>query len=504
MKKFRLISQIFFFILFLYIFFSAIIDSGFYGDELRIKGSLKWFFGVDPFLWLVTFLASHSFEKVFLLSIIFILLTFIFGRVFCGWVCPFGTVHHFFTYIAVKTRILKYKTPDMRLLNLKYYIFFTILIGGVFGINFSGYFDPLSILVKGFGIFLMPVFAIFYKWGFLPDSIKDFMFYNMLGRENFYYSQSALVGIIFVTLIAMNFVRERFWCKYLCSLGAFYGIAGRYSVFKISQNNDCHQCVRCDSKCFAGAVPSKKEMNNSECMLLFDCIETCPDSALEYKIRHSVSKSDLSKRGTLKAVLTGAFGILIFKTSKTDPLKNELLIRPPGAVDEPDFLSVCIRCGGCMKVCPENFLKPAFFQAGFEGMWTPLGDADIGYCEYNCNLCGQICPTGAIKNISLAEKKRFVIGTAYFDKNRCIPYVFKTNCMVCEEHCPTSPKAIKFKESDTKDIYGNNVKVKEPNISPELCIGCGVCQFKCPVSDKPAIYITSVKSGGLIGFKKNG
>jgi formate hydrogenlyase subunit 6/NADH:ubiquinone oxidoreductase subunit I len=116
----------------------------------------------------------------------------------------------------------------------------------------------------------------------------------------------------------------------------------------------------------------------------------------------------------------------------------------------------------------------------------------VGYCEYSCTLCGQICPTGAIKKLPVEEKRKTVIGLAFIDKNRCLPHAFNVNCIVCEEHCPTPKKAIVFEEVQKVGPDGNEITLKLPRVVPELCIGCGICEYKCPVSDEPAIYVTTI------------
>ncbi|MCK4237443.1 MAG: 4Fe-4S dicluster domain-containing protein, partial [Candidatus Krumholzibacteria bacterium] len=125
-------------------------------------------------------------------------------------------------------------------------------------------------------------------------------------------------------------------------------------------------------------------------------------------------------------------------------------------------------------------------------IWTPILVSRLGYCEYNCNLCSQVCPTGAIRKISVEEKKEIRIGLAFIDKDRCIPYAFGRNCIVCEEHCPIPDKAITFDEEKTVDKDGKRFMLKKPVVDPELCTGCGICEYKCPVVDIPAIRITSV------------
>ena len=142
-----------------------------------------------------------------------------------------------------------------------------------------------------------------------------------------------------------------------------------------------------------------------------------------------------------------------------------------------------------MKVCLTNGLQPSLFEAGLEGIWTPRFDFHIGYCQYYCTLCGQVCPTGALTELTQEEKKRTKIGLAYFDKNRCLPYAQGVECIVCEEHCPTPDKAIKFEIADVKTKLGMR-KIKHPVVDLDLCIGCGICEYKCPLEDQPAIIVT--------------
>jgi ferredoxin len=184
------------------------------------------------------------------------------------------------------------------------------------------------------------------------------------------------------------------------------------------------------------------------------------------------------------------------------------VIRPPGSVEEREFLERCIRCAECMKVCPNNALHPAFFEAGVEGIWTPILIPRIGYCEHSCVLCGDVCPTGAIQKISEEQKmgvgqKPISIGTAFYDQGRCLPWSMSVPCIVCEEFCPTSPKAIWVEEVDVpkrepvaaehgKEPPMTTVHVQRPHVDPSLCIGCGACEKVCPVQDKPAVYVTSV------------
>jgi formate hydrogenlyase subunit 6/NADH:ubiquinone oxidoreductase subunit I len=145
-----------------------------------------------------------------------------------------------------------------------------------------------------------------------------------------------------------------------------------------------------------------------------------------------------------------------------------------------------------MKVCPTNAIQPTLFEAGLEGMWSPVLKMGLGYCQYECTLCTQVCPTDAIKPLTVEAKQKTKIGLAFFDQNRCLPYAFARSCIVCEEHCPTPTKAIWFEEVEVVNHRGDRIQVKQPHVDPNLCIGCGICENKCVVEDQPAVYVTSL------------
>jgi ferredoxin len=202
---------------------------------------------------------------------------------------------------------------------------------------------------------------------------------------------------------------------------------------------------------------------------------------------------DLGRRSLLTAGLAGLGGGLLFQVHPQAEGRtfNPALIRPPGSVTEEEFRIRCIRCGECMKVCPTNAIHPTLFEAGLEGLWSPVLNMKLGYCEYECTLCTQVCPTDAIEELLLEKKTQTKIGMAFIDKNRCLPYASARSCIVCEEHCPTPEKAIWFEEVEVLNELGENVVLKRPRVNPDLCIGCGICQNKCPFMDQAAIYVTS-------------
>lgn len=169
--------------------------------------------------------------------------------------------------------------------------------------------------------------------------------------------------------------------------------------------------------------------------------------------------------------------------------KNRGIIRPPAALKEEKFLTRCIRCGNCMKVCITNGLQPVLMEGGLSSMWTPKLVPEVGYCEYNCTLCGDVCPTGAIPHLSLDQKQKTKLGLAFIDTGLCLPWSKNTECIVCEEHCPVSQKAIKLEK-----VTVNGKALSRPYIDWQLCVGCGICQNKCPVRPKRAITVSGAEA----------
>src|SRR6185436_16765594 len=164
-------------------------------------------------------------------------------------------------------------------------------------------------------------------------------------------------------------------------------------------------------------------------------------------------------------------------------------VRPPGSLPEPQFLQACIRCGECFKACPNNVLQPLGFQQGLEGLWTPAVAADHAGCESSCNACGQVCPTGAIRALPLAEKKVARMGLAIVNKSTCLPYAGREACQLCVDECVTAGyHAIEFTRVGTEmDDSGAPLEDSgylAPVVRADLCVGCGLCQTRCYAVNK--------------------
>ncbi len=494
----RVLSQLLIF----FLFFKLLLDTRFPGGDYI--GRVEIFFHFDPLLALGTFIASRLFFTAFFLSLITLGVSLLLGRVACGWLCPLGSLHQFFSFLFKKTGLLHPKRTKDNHVVWKYYLLLFLLLSAVFTLDLIGLFDPLSFLFRSFAASVIPalgytfsvILGLLYNLNLISLGDSLFYFYQTLDI-NTVFQQGFLLGIIFVGIVLLNIKRERFWCRYLCPLGAFLGLAGRWGRLKLKINMD--QCIKgglCTIHCETQATPyPQEEWNISECVYCFTCASICPTAAITFPIKLTPQPSapvNLSRRRMVTASLLGVLTVPFFRLTPVKQRASAKCIRPPGALPEEMFLKKCIKCGECLKVCPTNGLQPALTEAGPEGLWTPILVPRMGSCEYYCSLCTQVCPTGAIQELTVEEKVEVKIGTAWVDKNRCIPYKMGEPCIVCEEHCPISPKAIQLVEEDVRLPDGTIKREKAPFVDIESCTGCGICENKCPVVDAPAIYVTSV------------
>ncbi|MGW8257710.1 MAG: 4Fe-4S dicluster domain-containing protein [Thermoguttaceae bacterium] len=494
---------------------------------------VKFFFAIDPLISAATALTAHALPKIALLSIATIVVTILLGRVFCGWFCPLGTIH------AIASRLFLRRKDRKTLGNWspwqtgKYYVLVGLLCGAIFGLHWVCVFDPIVFLTRSTSTALLPVA----QWAAKESSTAVYQSdpgigpvrldsavepaYRFLNKYAFglegvdhdpVYLGGALIFALFVVTLALNAFRPRFWCRYLCPLGALLGICAwrpllRRKVQKATGSDHskpdallCNQCGLCGMSCHgAAAATPGGDWKPMECFGCMDCSESCNRHALSFHFvlpwrkEPKVDTVNLSRRGMIGAGLGGLAALASMRINPQARGKtfNPLLIRPPGARPEREFLQRCTSCGLCMKVCPTGGLQPTFSEAGFEGLWSPMLVPRIGHCDYMCNLCGQVCPSEAIVPLSIAEKQAVKIGLASFDVTRCLPYAYGVDCMVCEEHCPLPEKAIYALEVEVQERNGEKKTIKRPYVDAEKCIGCGECEHVCPYKDRPAIRVAS-------------
>ncbi|MFH2001501.1 MAG: 4Fe-4S binding protein [Planctomycetota bacterium] len=510
----RRISQAVFLLLFFWLLFATFYH-GVVKDGEALLDTLPYpvslFLYIDPLAAVSTFLSTWTLHQELLWSLVVIIPTLFLGRWFCGWACPFGTIHHIFSLGSSrrKRKQVERNRPG-RHQSFKYVVLLFFLGSALAGTLLVGILDPLCFLIRSLGLSILPALdrvargtidLLPHEAATLSSALHRAMDQYFLGPDAHRFYAGWLIGALFLVVVGLNRYMPRFWCRALCPLGALLGVFSRFTLLGMHRNDEaCNECTLCAHSCQGAASPEKQgKWKAAECMLCFNCSSACPQDALSFGwgVQTAVtdSKVDLSRRGFVASFAIGAAAYPLMR-SADDPASdpNPAAIRPPGACAEEEFLARCIKCGQCMKVCPNNALHPAVAQAGVEGFWTPVLISRIGYCEPTCTLCSQVCPTGAIRKFTAEDKKanRVRLGTAFFDRGRCLPWAMAKDCMVCEEFCPTSPKAIWFEKRKVQGPDGTMSEINHPHVNPSLCTGCGVCENVCPVADRAAVRITSV------------
>jgi len=496
------ISQILFLGLFLILFLQTE-----YRGRDEINAAVNTFFRVDPLVLFSYLLAAKSWTWLLLPAVLMTLATLALGRFFCGWICPLGTI---LDLLTSKIR----KTAPIRALrgNTKYWLLLPLLSASLFNLNLSGLLDPIAILLRGLTFLLHPLMGLTAREGWVGlyrlmgerrdglapayNLIRD----NLLPFRDTIYPLALFSAAILLAIIALERFETRNWCRNLCPLGTLLGWLGRFSPFRRLPAVPCGDCGACRELCPTGFA--QDHLVKEECVLCMDCQRGCPHERVSFRPELAFKGAGplLPERRVLLGGMAGGL-LLAVPTRFRHPERESRLIRPPGVRSEDQFLKKCVRCGECMKVCLRSALYPAAYQAGIEGFYTPLVIPRLGYCEYNCTLCGQVCPTGAIPDLPVEAKQREVIGKAVFDKNHCLPFARRIDCIVCEEHCPIPEKAIRSREITTVGLDGASKVVKEPYVVEEICNGCGICENVCPLETKAGIEVFAVKNRTPISRK---
>lgn len=522
----RRISQIFFLLLFLELLLLTSLSGmpGVAGD-LHVHAPVRLFFEWDPLVALGNALASRALYRGLLWSLVILLPTLFLGRFFCGWICPLGTLQHFAGNMPSEAKRGKRRIESNRYKRwqtVKYAVLIAGLVAAFLGSMAIGWLDPFSLLVRSIGLSILPAFNVAVRAtlaplehshiGFIHSAgaiLQDVLQFTILDFRQTHFRQGVFFGIVLIVILAASLRVTRFWCRSLCPLGALLGAVSRWSVLGLHKDAEsCDQCNRCLLHCQGGDDPiGSAPWRKSECLMCMNCVGSCPHSSLQFRFfrkEKEVATPDLGRRRTMTGLAAGAVAVPLLRTEVAmGKDRHERLLRPPGSLAEPDFLSRCIRCGECMKVCPNNALHPTLGEAGIEGLWTPTLVPRIGYCEPSCTLCSEVCPTGAIWQTTPGEKgwvvgvgqsnnKPVRLGTAFYDVGHCLPWAMATDCIVCEEWCPVSPKAIFTVEAQVVDSAGKVKTLKQPHVDPSRCVGCGACEYACPIQDHPAVYVTSI------------
>lgn len=431
-----------------------------------------------------------------------VVLTLLFGRIYCSSICPLGiyqdVVRRISTTVGKKKKRYRF-TPAK-----------TILRWGVVGIAVISFLCGVNIIValldpySAYGRMVVNVFKPVYMSG---NNLLESVF-SRFDNYTFYQVDASVsewtsFGIALVTLLAVGFLawkHGRTWCNTVCPVGTVLGFLSRFSLFKVKINLEkCNGCGVCETKCKASCINSKEhQIDYSRCVDCFDCLGACKQMALTYSPRihptkqmasESNADSAASKRRFLLAGLTTvavapkvvaqAKEAVVALSGQGKAYKKEHPITPPGSVSQKHFQEHCTSCHLCVSKCPSHVLKPAFMEYGLEGMMQPTVYFEKGFCNFDCTVCGDVCPNGAIKPLIVEKKHLTQMGYVVFIEENCIVYTDGTSCGACSEHCPTQAIAmVPFKDGLTI-----------PHVNTEICVGCGGCEYVCPARPFRAVHI---------------
>lgn len=480
----------------------------------------EFYFLIDPFAMIITSIAERVFLPGLAYASILLVITLVIGRGFCGWICPLGAFLDFLSYIRsliLRLFRLKEKEADPAPLRYgKYLILGAAVIAALGGVQLAWFLDPITIFARSFSFTLHPLISGSIDRAFTSllavtdypgwlESAYDYLREGFLSLSTPAFNHAGSILVIFLLILGLSLIKRRFWCRYLCPLGATLALPSLGSLLRRDAAPCVKNCGTCGNLCRMNAIRKDNSYLKEECVLCLDCVAFCPTGKATFTFTKRRPDNMATPAGraimTRGSFITMAGCALAASSSATvfaaeqakapkKPTRHGTVsrIRPPGALPEEEFIQRCIRCGNCMKVCPTNVLQPLPIMEGPAMAWTPVLDTRRGYCEYRCNLCGRVCPTEAIMDLPIRLKQKEKIGIARFVPAICIPYAEGENCIVCEEHCPVPDKAIRVREGIVK-----GKRVKLPYVVSDLCIGCAICELKCPTAPDKGIVVVKVR-----------
>lgn len=416
-----------------------------------------------------------------------IIVTMIFGRVYCSFLCPLGTLQDFFIAFSRKIGWRRKHTFQKPRNLLRYFLLGAVIVTASLGsMSLLSLFDPYSLLGRMITQFILPLFL----W--MNNTAVRLMKYFHI----YYFSKDTVPliftvllvnGVFFILIVILSLRYGRLYCNTLCPVGALLGLISRVSFFKFTiDKTGCNACLSCAGVCKAGCIDTEKAViDQSRCVGCFNCISTCPQSVICYRPFVWKKKGDTwspARRGVMIGSLVAAGYILSLYYSgirhliRTAHASAAPPITPPGSVSLEHFTQSCSACHLCVSACPTKVLAPSLLEYGIGGLLQPKMNYPDSFCEYECNVCGKVCPTGAILPLTMEGKKITQIGKVDLLKDKCVVYINHQNCGACVEVCPT--KTITFI---------NKGNILYPIVDNRYCIGCGACSKACPTNPKSIV-----------------
>ena len=423
-------------------------------------------------------------------------LTLLFGRVYCSVLCPLGSLFDGASRSRSGGRY-RFHPPRHRLRGCVVACLLFSVVGGSFVL--VELFEPFGIFGRSATLIARPL-VIFANNGLsrLFEMGGSYLV-SPWPLSGVAWRATVFAGVILVLLVWLARRRGRLYCNTLCPVGAVLGLLSLGARHRVWIDlSTCTSCGRCSRVCKAECIdPQAMTVDVTRCVVCFNCLGTCPAGSLSY----GKQPQPLGTGGGLLTPFSSERRVLILSAlamvapgvrlppvhakafskpgdRSLTPVVRACPITPPGSRGVDHFTRRCISCLRCVSACPSQVLQPSWAGYGLAGLMMPSLQPRFGYCNNGCNLCGQVCPTGAIEDIPLEEKQMTQLGKAMFVRENCVVVLNRTECGACSEHCPT--KAVDM-------VVEQGLRV--PVVNPDICIGCGACEHACPTKPFKAIYV---------------
>lgn len=432
-----------------------------------------------------------------------LLLTLLFGRLYCSVICPLGVMQDIVSWLAGRRmkRRFSYSKGYAVLRVIMLVLFAVALVVNVAWL--AAFIEPYS----AYGRIVNNLFAPIYLWGnnllaYIAERADSYAFYSVdVWMKSAVTLAVAVVTFVVVVILAWR--GGRTWCNTVCPVGTLLGAVSRFSLFKPVINLDkCNGCKLCSKNCKASCINAEEhKIDYSRCVVCMDCVDTCKRGAITYRYagfsqkKNEVAATDNGRRQFIAAgavVASGSLfaqankkvdgGLAIIEDKKVPERATPIV--PVGSKGLKNFTTHCTACQLCVSKCPNEVLRPS---SSIDRLMQPEMSFERGFCRPACTACADVCPNGAIKPIQPEQKSSTKIGTAVWVADNCIANKDGVTCNNCERHCPNGAiKMIRKKDADNK-------APRIPMIDVERCLGCGACEYVCPARPFSAIFVEGIE-----------
>ena len=437
-----------------------------------------------------------------------LILTLLFGRVYCSVICPLGVMQDIISWIHGKTK--KKNRFRFSYSPAKKWLRYAVLVAFVVALVLGAH--SLVALVapySAYGRIASNLLAPIYQWGnnllaLIAERADSYAFYSV----DVWIKSTATFAVAAATLVVVGFLawkNGRTWCNTICPVGTVLGFFAKFSLFApVINTKKCRNCGLCGKQCKAACINMKEhEIDLSRCVACMDCIDTCKEGAISYARRYGkkctskcedtnkkdnvdkgrrafiVSSAIVGTAATMKAQEMKVDGGLAAIARAEKPERQTPLV-PAGALSLKNFSDHCTACQLCVSVCPNQVLRPS---TSLMTLMQPEMSYERGYCRPECTKCSDVCPAGAIRPVTREEKSSIQIGHAVVNLANCVVNTDEVKCGNCARHCPVGAIRMVRKDPD------NNESLMIPTVNEEKCIGCGACENLCPARPFTAIHV---------------